>query len=469
MYCYYCGAWLDSTDYCPNCEADVRMVKKIQAVSNHWYNEGLARVKVRDLSGAVEALQKSLQWSKMNMDARNLLGLIYFEMGESVDAVSEWVISKSLIPEDNPATEYLNKVQNSNSQIEKLNQTSKKFNQALTYCRQDNDDLAIIQLKKVLSVNPKLVKGHQLLALLYMKNGRYDLAKKALKNAGRIDVNNVRTLTYLRECNEQIKASGKHKRSKDEDDDIISYESGNDIIIRPRRFIDNTMVMSVVNLLIGAAIGIAVVCFLIVPGIKQNAQNEANMSVVKANETLSTKEQDIKDLEAQIETLNQQVTTAQADSEAAADMVEAYDSLMQGYVYYAKGEYSKVVDVMESVQRDALDESGQSNYDLLMSKVQDELVGKQYTTGRDAYYEGNYATAVSKLSEVVKSDENYKDGQAMYFLAHSYYKQKDGDNAIKWFQKCIDSSHEFEESDDSLQDYIDYIKAQPETYGLDNE
>ena len=172
MYCYYCGSELDSTDTCPSCEADVRMIKKIQSASNYCYNEGLAKAKVRDLSGAVEELKRSLKFDKMNMNARNLLGLIYYEMGESVDAISEWVISKSLIPERNPASEYLNDVQSSSSRMESLNQTIAKFNQALTYCQQGDDDLAIIQLKKVLSLNPRLVKGNQLLALLYMKQGK---------------------------------------------------------------------------------------------------------------------------------------------------------------------------------------------------------------------------------------------------------------------------------------------------------
>ena len=30
----------------------------------------------------------------MNIDARNLLGLVYFETGEVVEALTEWVISK---------------------------------------------------------------------------------------------------------------------------------------------------------------------------------------------------------------------------------------------------------------------------------------------------------------------------------------------------------------------------------------
>lgn len=28
MNCYYCGAYLDSMDTCPNCEADVKIWKK---------------------------------------------------------------------------------------------------------------------------------------------------------------------------------------------------------------------------------------------------------------------------------------------------------------------------------------------------------------------------------------------------------------------------------------------------------
>ena len=265
MFCYNCGAQLDSTDTCPNCEADVRVIKKIQAVSNRLYNDGLAKAKVRNLSGAIDDLKLSLRYNKMNMDARNLLGLVYFEMGEAVDALSEWVISKSLIPDDNPASEYLRKIQSNNVYLEKLNQTIKKFNQTLLYCRQGNEDLAVIQLKKVVSENPKLVKGQQLLALLYIKEEKYDLAKKCLKAAAKVDKNNITTMTYLQECSEHLKDGGKGSGKEKGDKDTVTYESGNDIIIRPRRFKDNTTLMSVVNILVGAAIGIAVVCFLVIP------------------------------------------------------------------------------------------------------------------------------------------------------------------------------------------------------------
>ena len=85
MNCYYCGAYLDSMDTCPKCEADVKIWKKIVSISQtKLYNDGLERAQVRDLSGAVEYLKMSLRYNKMNTNARNLLGLVYFEMGESV-------------------------------------------------------------------------------------------------------------------------------------------------------------------------------------------------------------------------------------------------------------------------------------------------------------------------------------------------------------------------------------------------
>ena len=133
------------------------LYKKILRTSNYYYNEGLARANVRNLSGAIESLNKSLRYNKMNIQARNLLGLVYFEVGETVSALSEWVISRSLQNEENDAERYLNAIQKNSAKLETINQTIKKYNQALQYCRQNSQDLAAIQLKKVLSLNPRLV------------------------------------------------------------------------------------------------------------------------------------------------------------------------------------------------------------------------------------------------------------------------------------------------------------------------
>ena len=66
---------------------------------------------------------------------RNLLGLIYFEMGEVVEALTEWVISKNYQPAENAASRYLDEIQNNRSRLETINQTIK--NTIRRYCTAD--------------------------------------------------------------------------------------------------------------------------------------------------------------------------------------------------------------------------------------------------------------------------------------------------------------------------------------------
>ena len=150
MICYHCGCNLTEHDFCTNCGVDVSSYKVVVSASNIYYNEGLEKAKVRDLSGAIASLRQCLKLNKNHVDARNLLGLIYFEMGESVLAMNEWVISKNLRSKKNLAGEYLKLIQNNPGKLDALNTTIKKYNQSLTYCYQGSLDMAMIQLKKVL-------------------------------------------------------------------------------------------------------------------------------------------------------------------------------------------------------------------------------------------------------------------------------------------------------------------------------
>ena len=70
--------------------------KKIMYQSNSWYNDGLRKAQVRDMSGAIVSLQQSLQYNRENIAARNLLGLVYYGIGEVSEALVEWIISKNL-------------------------------------------------------------------------------------------------------------------------------------------------------------------------------------------------------------------------------------------------------------------------------------------------------------------------------------------------------------------------------------
>ena len=63
-------------------------MQKIQYAANSYYNRGLEMAKERNLSGAARFLKRALQFNKYHTDARNLLGLIFYEMGETSDALT---------------------------------------------------------------------------------------------------------------------------------------------------------------------------------------------------------------------------------------------------------------------------------------------------------------------------------------------------------------------------------------------
>lgn len=204
-------------------------LQKIQYAANSYYNRGLEKARERDLSGAAESLKRALHFNKYHTDARNLLGLIFYEMGETSDALIQWVISINLQPDDNLADYYLDEVQRKPGKLEIASQTIKKYNQALIYAQNGSDDLAVLQLKRIVEEKPNFVKAHLLLALLYIGHEEYTKAGKSLYKVLQIDRNNQKAQRYMEHVKSRTgKADIEKRKMKNafshremQDDDVI--------------------------------------------------------------------------------------------------------------------------------------------------------------------------------------------------------------------------------------------------------
>ena len=205
MLCYRCGNTLGSGQFCLHCGADVRLYRRIVRLSLRYYNFGLEKARVRDLTGAAEDLSFALQIDKKNTLARNLLGLVLYEMGETVQALCEWVVSTHYQPENNPASGYVKYLQDNRLEMDTAAQGIRKFNFALDYARKGSEDLAILQLEWVTAHHPKMLKAHSLLALLYYSEGKYSKAERELRTVLKADVGNTFCLHMLREMAEDIR------------------------------------------------------------------------------------------------------------------------------------------------------------------------------------------------------------------------------------------------------------------------
>ena len=436
MKCYMCGTLVDQEKVCPHCGSDLKIYRVILASSNLLYNTGLEQAQVRDLSGAIVSLKKSLKYNKYNTKARNLLGLVYFELGETVLALSEWVISKNLEPDNPMADRYLDEMQNTPGMLDKLNQTTKKYNQALLYCKQGSRDLATIQLRKVLSLNPKFVAGHQLLALLYIQDGKYNEARKELNIANKIDVRNTTTLRYSREVRDKLKEQNQ-KRKKPKKDDVVSFQDGNDTIVMPnssfRDMIDSTRT-SVVNILVGLVLGLLICFFLVIPTIRQRASESAAASLVDTNEELTNSASNVSSLKKKVEELNQELEKYTGK----ADAVGSYEKLMEAKEFFDANNLDKAGEALNSVNRDLLSARGQAMYDVNHAAVYAKILEETYNTAEQAYWKEDYNAAKESFGQVVFIDQTYHNGDALFYLAESQWNTWDFDNAKETYQKVID-------------------------------
>ena len=305
MRCIKCGAVLTDPGYCSSCGTEIKIYERLIRLSNTYYNMGLEKAKARNLSGAMSDLRYSLELNKNHIQARNLLGLICFEVGDVVSALTEWIISKNLEPEKNIADEYINAIQANPARLETINQTIKKYNQSLLYCQQGSEDLAIIQLKKVLSLNPKLVKAHQLLALLYIRTEEYERAGRELRRALAIDRTDNLSLRYQAELEELTgKPAGRDRKPEKEKEtkkpDIISYTSGNETIIMPAGYKENTGVNVILNIFIGLVVGVALMWFLAVPAKVQSVRGQTAEQIREYSDQLAARQAEVNELQSQL-------------------------------------------------------------------------------------------------------------------------------------------------------------------------
>ena len=374
MNCINCGAFLTDTDldYCPHCGANVLIQKKVDYLSKLYYNQGLEKASIRDLSGAIRCLKQSLAYDKRNIRARNLLGLVYFETGEVVAALSEWVISKNIQKNRNLASEYIAKLQANQNKLDTINESIKKYNNALAMCREGHEDMAAIRLKKILSQNPKLIKGYHLLALIQMKNQEWNKARRTLKKAARIDKTNTTTLRFLREVDEQTgvttkiekKRKGLFGNEKAENDNI----SG-EIVVRPSSYKERSRVSLFFTMVLGFAAGAAAFWLLVLPAVKQDIYREANQQIIQYSDSLSSQSVELTKAQGEAAESNDTADAVSKQVEEEKKRSQSYEALFSAYTAMQQEDLDTAALQIQNVYVDTLSDSAKGVYNTICERT----------------------------------------------------------------------------------------------------
>lgn len=378
---------------------------RCRRISGTFYNAGLEKARIRDLTGACRCLKRSLSFDKYNTDARNLLGLIYYEIGETAEALVQWVLSINLRPEKNRAAYYIHEIQGSPGRLEDEGVHIRRYNQALIQAQNGNPDLAILQLGRVVEHKPNFVKAHMLLALLCIGQENYAKAGKSLYKVLQIDKNNPKALWYMSIVKSHTgRADVEKRRLKNA---FSHHQMQDDDIILPPSYKENTGWQTVLHIAAGLALGAAVVFFLVMPAREEQLNDSHNREMTEVLEQMNRKSMEIEEMKAGLE-------AAEAERDSAAESLQAAEDAYGSVL----GQYRQVARILQAYKADDFPAAVELYADLDPSAIEDG--------------------EMQAIAEEIRRDMEERGYQAMADLGNQARDAGNTEQALAYYQKSLD-------------------------------
>ncbi len=434
--CPYCGESIYERPHCVNCNKDVRWAQKIYSNSKYYFYKGYKEAECRNLSTAITYLTKSINYDKYNKEARNLLGLVYFEMGKISLALKEWIISDSIDKEDNKAKEYIEKIQEQPKLLVTYKDSIHLYNKALMYLHQGNDDVAIIRLKKAVALNPNLLEARNLLALCYIKDKQFYKANEQIKEVLRMDHSDVKALAYFK------------KISKEDTERIMPYDleyipKSSQKPVVPSKVINRGPLLAkyVLNFMVGAICMFFIQTTLILP----TKVEEYESKLVKAKESesqlmkaLEEEKMQNQQVITELEATNQKLVEEKTSAELTASKVSQKVKLTEANQYYIEKDWIKAADVLYNIAPSLLEAEDNTLYISLKDEIYHRAAKSLYEEGYRQYKSGDFITSKSNFEKalVYNPDDNTLR-KSFYYLGCVEKEMANEEKAKYYFDKII--------------------------------
>ena len=407
-------------------------------ISKAYYNRGLERAKLNDLSGAAVYLKKSLIYDKYRTEARNLLGLIFYESGETADAIVQWVVSINLDPRDNDADRYLDEIQRKPGVLSEASALVRRFNQALEIAQNGGEDFAMVELSDITRKKPNYIKAQLLLAILYMQAGEHIKAGKALMAVLDIDRNHPQATILMDEVK---RATGKAEVERAKLKNAYSHrdlEEG-DVII-PKTRAGTNLDKVVIYITAGIIIGLVSFYLLILPSVRRIYNRALNDSIIQNSAELSDVNARYSELSDRYDELNAEFQDVSqrlnAYEEQNIKFTSAYESLNSIISDCGAGNYEAAADKYLQLDRSII------TSEPLISQLQEAdrlMLNDGFTAisemGTAQWNGGNLSAAENyyRLALNIKPD----DPEVMFLLARLLQSQDRISEANEIFDKIV--------------------------------
>lgn len=447
MKCPNCGFDFSEGYLCPKCGIDTFVFLKTRNLSIRLYNDALDMAKEMDLSGAAEKLEQSLLFDKNNMQARNLLGLIYCEIGQIADALKHWIISTSMVKDNNPAVGYMDFLQKNGREMEKYNDAVVMYNQALLYLNHGSEDMAIIQLKKAIDSNPDFIDAYNLLILCCIEENNYKRAQHFIDIVLKKDRKNSKALKYASIIggstgSSRKKAARSTEIKEDASQKTVSIKRTDSAPPIPRykrseKKIGVLEKRDIISFLVGICSTAIVILVLIMPAINEDKDKKIIDLQTKvdsyAGETKMTPEE-VLAMRTELETLQGENKRLRSEETKQANL----ELLQTAVSQMTDSDFEGCVATLDRIDTIGFSEEDIAKFNTVKATAYPKAADILYTKGKSDFLSNKFPEAKVNLENALKyaSNENFID-DAYFYLGKIAENDEDVEQAKTYYQKVI--------------------------------
>jgi len=323
---------------------------------------------------------------------------------------------------------------------EKIRNSVFLYNKAIESIKTGSEDIAVIELRKAISLNPQFYEAMNLLGVCYSFLGETEKAAEMFEKVVKAEPNSILAMNYMKRLGmvEVVPPKGKQPKEGSEPQEGTLKRVRT---VKKQRYGLNKGKNAFINAaklaaacIAGAAI--TAVIFLSLSDAKtQPPENKDDGMIAQYQEELNRQIEKYNELKEKYDILEQD----KKDAVEQADYYKAVNRLYEIDELHRAGEYEKAADMLLLMKTVEFKGEATDKFNKLMETVMPKAAKAAYDYGYRQYNSRNYQEALKSFEKVEMYDPNYSKMDAVYyFMGRSCQLLQDSRSAVAFYQKLLE-------------------------------
>lgn len=324
----------------------------------------------------------------------------------------------------------------------------KSYNKAIEFLKTGSEDIAMIELKKVVSSNPDFYEAVNLLGLCYAYTNQMDKAEELFGKVVQGENNVLKAADYLNYIitgdSNSSRKPGKYKNKKtvkkpaQAEKDAAVKTAFNEDEVKSEYLLFKKIGVQLKKPSIAVVLNIFSVIFLVTALIFFFMQSKDN---IKADPGETEADDNIQQTEAytKLEAENKSLKSQLENANVKLKQIQLGADLSQVSSLYGQKKYVEAADKLLGLPVNELNADQKKKYDSIKNDVLLKAANQLTNDGNTLYTNKKYLDAIQKLEKVFTFGDNWTFGdKALYILGKSYVEAGENQKGAEAYQKLID-------------------------------